>query len=1150
MNCMHPAHYMGRHCSTTNRIFSSLLFTCILLTATLAAFAFGEPEVAPSRDLETSEFEGANAGARVSEGDVDVPVLHKGDRWTYHGVFDVEEMIASSGVSTDAETLVGELDMWVEDLTTWTVDNHSSIAYRVKSEGEFIGLNITLSGTLGDIEVIYASTDIIRAGDLATIRTEVYMHVKFWINPSQYIDVAEITVTDSFHEPVEDYDFPLRVGEEWTNDFLDVNWWQGGSNFFTIPEDDTLAYETSHQVMSVGDPVVEYAGCENSYNVTAFDENETVTSFRWWCPAAKNDAWRHFQNALGMYVDFYLIDFEPATTDKYFEVELEYPTWALNMPLGVWVNVTDANGTPIAGQIFILRYEYEDVWITKTTEANGSAFVLLNTSDPLDSTPSNHDYASHGIVAWDPVEEYFGVDTLTLDDELVVLDYRPRPGGISVDRQRGNDSLTLNPVYGFNAIPGDEIQFTIPIENKGTTGGPASELEMVEPDGSAQRGGIDSLPPVGEDVLQFTWTVPAEQPSDWVSFSFEVDPDDLMTGDVNQSNDIATFDLYIGRIPSASLAAIPPTPTLTNFTIDATGSSDADGGTIHCTFEVEVTYGDFDTFQAPDCQLELNWTDNGLFLIELTVSDEENDVDSTSMTVEILNRLPWVNIEASVDTIDAEQSVHFDAYDSDDDDTLDSSAPISFRWLPPTRSDGVEYTCDQGPITMECTVTPMEEGDFVMQLSATDDDDEEIIASYTVDITNIAPRDVVIRMDGGTAANDEPAPATWEVDEDQEVTLSAEATDTLNDQNSLNWNWHVDAADDPTRTDVTTGGDSEIEVVWTEDGTHRIELEVIDDNGASAGIAVGFVMVNNVPPTVGQFGPLLPVGEDRILEMRGTYSDTESDLENLRVCWDVDLTNDADDDLNERNDCDYIGIDLAHSWPEAGEYQIRFHATDDDGAVAEALVNVTVVNLRPKAKAVAEVTALKVGEELVIWTNETTDTESDMSLLRFVWDVDTAVDSDGDGDPKNDVDKMTSRSNPLRHTYDTPGTKTVRLTVSDEGYSSTVEIQIAVQPAEKSLMGLLGSTAGISNLLIVIGLVVMAAVILGATSVLRKGDEQEAWVEEEFNEDGADGGEELEAIETEGGSDAGDDSAAVEESAGSTDESDGESDGESHSEEE
>jgi PKD repeat protein len=123
-----------------------------------------------------------------------------------------------------------------------------------------------------------------------------------------------------------------------------------------------------------------------------------------------------------------------------------------------------------------------------------------------------------------------------------------------------------------------------------------------------------------------------------------------------------------------------------------------------------------------------------------------------------------------------------------------------------------------------------------------------------------------------------------------------------------------------------------------------------------------------------------------------------------------------------------------------------------------------------------------------------------MALLLYSWDVDTAVDSDGDGDARNDADHLTSGFNPLRHTYDTPGTKIVRLTVSDEGYTSSVEIEIVVQPGEKDLLGILGATAGISNLLIVIGLVVLGAAVLGAITVLRKGEEGEAWVDEAFEE--------------------------------------------------
>ncbi|MBT4059142.1 MAG: hypothetical protein HOE69_02395 [Euryarchaeota archaeon] len=1041
--------------------------------------------------LDDSETLPSNTGAKLSDGDVDVPVLYEGERWIYDGFFDVAEMISNSGVETDAEALTGELDMWVDSLTTWTVDNHSSVAYRIKSEGVFIGENITLSGTLGDISVDYESTDIIRAGDFATIKTEVYMHVKFWITSTSYVDVAEVTVTDSYYEPREDYDFPLKVGEEWSNDYLDVNWWDGGSLYFTIPEDETLSFETSHAVVSVGDPSVEYSGCENSYNATAFDENGTVESFRWWCPTAKNDAWRHFENALGMYVDFYLKDFQPVAPSIYYEVDLEYPTWALNSSLGVWVNVSDSNGDPVPNKPFILRYEYDDEWITTSTASNGTAYIELNTSDPLDSTPSNHDYASHGIVAWDPVDRNAGVDTLTLDAELVQLDYRPRPGGISVARVRGNDTMTLNPSYGFNAIAGDVLQFTVPIDNKGMTGGPSTELEMLAPDSTSQRQTINALPPVGDQTLQFSWTVPQSQPSGLVDFSFEVDPDDMMSNDQNQSNDLATFGIFIGTLPVYDLVEILPTETLTEILLDATGSIDADGGSIHCTFEVEVDEGVVRTYEESDCLMFVNWSDDGIFHVDLTITDEENDQDATSIDIEILNRAPWVNVTSPETEIYSETSITFGAADSGDLDTLDTTgAPLTFLWEPPTRSDGVSYECEEGSaITMACTVTPLEEGDYIMQLHGTDDDGAVTTGTFVLQVSNIAPRDVVMTMDGGAEDNDEPAPATWTVFEDQQVTLKGEAVDTMNDQDSLTWNWIPSSNHDESWTESTVGSDSEIDVVWTQSGSHIIELDVVDDNGNSSGISVGFVTVKNVPPVSTPFSAQLPVGEDRLFELTGTYSDTASDADSLQVCWDIDPTNDADDNLVNDDDCDYVGDSISHSWPEAGVYLVRFHVTDDDGDVAESLVNVTVVNLRPKAGLMAEKTTVSFGDEVVIFTNTTTDTISDTESLMFAWDLDITRDSNGDGDPANDMDAFTSWGSPLRYTFETGGTKQIRLIVTDEEFSSSKDITIVVTGGESGLMGMMGETAGISNLLIVLVIVIGALIAVGVTMSKKGGSD-------------------------------------------------------------
>ena len=1068
-----------------------LIFTLLLILGSWSITLNVENEL----PIQVNDENQYNAGAKFSGGDIDVPLLYVGDTWTYSGFFDVVEMIESAGVDTDAEALVGDLEMWVDDVKSMSWANFSSVSYIIKSRGVFIGENVTLDGTLGTVNVKYESTETVRAGDLAIIKNEVFMDVNFTISGAFPITLAVVTAIDSYYEPREDYDFPLRVGEEWSNEYLDVNTWQGNSYYFTIPDDETLSYKTSHAVVSVGDPVVEYSGCGDSYNVTAFDENGTIESFRWWCPAAKNDAWRHFENALGMYVDFYLKDFQPATPDKYIDVDFEYSTWALNTPLDVWVNITDASsGAPVPNHAFVLRYEHNNnQWITLTTASNGTAYYELDTSDPLDTTPSNHDYASHGIVAWDGAGKNHGVDTLSLDEELVELDYRPRPGGISLVRVRDNDTMTLNPLYGFNAIAGDVLHFTVPIDNKGMSGGPATELEMHAPDDTFQRLNINALPPVGEQTLQFSWTVPPTQQLGLTNFTFEVDPDDLMPQDVNQSNDLSSFPIFIGVIPVVNLTAIESSYTLIDLLLDATGSNDGDGGSLHCTFEIETSENIFEIFEEDDCQKVFNWPDDGTFSVYLTITDEENDRDQTSMIVEILNRAPWVNITSPSETLPAESNITFNAFDSGDADTLYSEAPVDALWILPIRSDGFQYQCeDEGTtITMTCTVTPMEEGAFVMVLEVTDDDGEITSTQYSLQVTNINPRDVVMTMSDGTTSNGDPAPSIWNVVEDQEVSLKGEAVDTMNDQDSLIWNWaSIDSDDNFVWQESTNGADSEIQVSWSKSGTHHVELDVLDDDGASAGVLAGFVTVTNVPPTSEPFSAQLPVGEDRPFKLTGFYSDTQSDVDSLQVCWDVDLANDADDNLVNFDDCDYVGDSINHSWPVAGEYTVRFHVTDDDGAVAESIVNVSVVNLRPKAVASAEKTSVSVGEEVVISSSGTSDTESDISLLIFTWDLDITTDSNGDGDPANDPDSLTSRTGSLHHTFETSGTKHIRLMVSDGDLVDTADITIEVTGGSGGFLGVMGETAGVSNLIIALLVVIGALLTVGITVVKKKDSDE------------------------------------------------------------
>ena len=68
-----------------------------------------------------------------------------------------------------------------------------------------------------------------------------------------------------------------------------------------------------------------------------------------------------------------------------------------------------------------------------------------------------------------------------------------------------------------------------------------------------------------------------------------------------------------------------------------------------------------------------------------------------------------------------------------------------------------------------------------------------------------------------------------------------------------------------------------------------------------------------------------------------------------------------------------------------------------------------------------------------------------MDSLEFHWDIDITFDSDGDGDPANDVD-YTGRW--IEFSYDSGGSKKAKLTVLDDSssHSVTMDLQVAEAP--------------------------------------------------------------------------------------------------------
>ena len=111
-------------------------------------------------------------------------------------------------------------------------------------------------------------------------------------------------------------------------------------------------------------------------------------------------------------------------------------------------------------------------------------------------------------------------------------------------------------------------------------------------------------------------------------------------------------------------------------------------------------------------------------------------------------------------------------------------------------------------------------------------------------------------------------------------------------------------------------------------------------------------------------------------------------------------------------------------------------------------ISIDVRNIRPTA--IASINSIKPlqGEFISLSANGTIDSEYDIKNMLYHWDTDTSFDSDGDGNPSNDVDMM---GRWIQVRYDNEGKKVVKLTVYDESESNSITMVVDVDKAPFNL---------------------------------------------------------------------------------------------------
>ena len=289
--------------------------------------------------------------------------------------------------------------------------------------------------------------------------------------------MADLVISQTFSPPTEGYDFPLNVGDEWHTDYYQETDYSGQSDYVDIPADESSHESSSWEVVSRGAPGVSYASCQQSYNITNYDSNGDPVGYRWFCPSVRGDVYSSFTQSVGFLANHELVMYQAAPRAKQVSVELEFALSPLDMEQSVFANVTQ-NNQDVSGQSVEFRYGIEEDVRAFTTGSDGSAEITFNSGSESDDSIGGPDTGSHGVIVWIPNQKIVGASTITIDPNTYPVDLIARSEGVTVERVRDNQTTTLDSVVGFNAIPGDMLTFSIPVQNRGIVSSPATTLSL------------------------------------------------------------------------------------------------------------------------------------------------------------------------------------------------------------------------------------------------------------------------------------------------------------------------------------------------------------------------------------------------------------------------------------------------------------------------------------------------------------------------------------------------------------------------------------------------------------------------------------------------------------------------------------------------
>jgi len=362
---------------------------------------------------------------------------------------------------------------------------------------------------------------------------------------------------------------------------------------------------------------------------------------------------------------------------------------------------------------------------------------------------------------------------------------------------------------------------------------------------------------------------------------------------------------------------------------DASDSYDPDG-------VIVSYYWDFgDGANATGVLVEHAYTDDGVYTIILTLTDNDGATGTASGTTNVLNRSPVASFTESAETVYTNEIIIFNASSSYD---FDGSI--------------VEYYWDFGDGSNASGVTVMhsygDEGNYTVTLTVTDDDDANDSASSVKSVLNRSP--VPVFTESATT-----------VFTGESISFNASSS---YDSDGVVVSYYWDFGDGSNATGVV------VSHAYVDDGNYTVVLTATDDDGATDTISAVKSVLNRSPvPVFTESATTVFTGEPVTFNASASY---DPDGVIVEYFWDFgDGTN-------------ATGVVVEHSYADNSNYTISLVVTDNDGAVSSVASIKTVLNRPPIAVFTESADTVFIGQTISFNASDSYDVDG--SIVEYFWD--------------------------------------------------------------------------------------------------------------------------------------------------------------------